>query len=634
MAGRAAQAREAFEASLEISRHIEDPRGLAEARLWLAEADLSLGRTREAEELYTALSPEIERAANLPLIGRLRELAGRLATECGDFAEAVRRFNQAVSIWEMSGDCYHGASAGIQLALAQARTGDLAAARESLRQSRAACKKIGARPLLARVEEARQSLDAERTAASADASSRIISAQTRLLEAEVSPELLMHETARILHHEFAASPVVIFQREEGRAAEPLAWQGYDEEGARRLGQSLRRRKWGEGGEVHEVDCGEAGRLALWLGSRGDLSESLLTLFLKQLKSGLERCRWRPRHVRAAAQDLATPAPQSLALPGMIHRSEAMRRVVEQVHSLCSSDITVLITGESGTGKELVARAIHALSSRAAAPFVPFNCAAMPRELIESHLFGHRRGAFTGAGSGSPGVIGAAAGGTLFLDEVGEMAREVQPKLLRFLQDGEIQRLGETLPRRVDVRVIAATNCNLEEMVAAGEFRADLYYRLNVIQFHLPPLRERREEIPLLVEHFLARYAAQTGRDGISFDPAAMELLKYYDWPGNARQLENEIYRLVALTPTGGRITADLLSPHIAARTGGRRAGAVHVSPSLITLADALAQVKRQLISDSLARHKGNLSKVADELGVSRFGLRKMLSHLQLSRPQG
>lgn len=315
--------------------------------------------------------------------------------------------------------------------------------------------------------------------------------------------------------------------------------------------------------------------------------------------------------------------------GLVYCSEAMKKVVEQVLSLRDSNITVLITGETGTGKELVARAIHAFSKRAAHPFIPFNCASAPRDLIESQLFGYRRGAFTGATADFPGMIGAAEKGTLFLDEIGELAREMQPKLLRFLQNGEIQRLGETAPHIVDVRVLVATNRNLEEMVAAGTFRADLFYRLNVIQFYLPALRERREEIPLLAEHFLALYTAQAEKKEITLAADVMTLLKQYDWPGNARQLENEIQRLVALAANGTEIMAELLSPHIRNQPRIRLVAPLVSASSQPTLAEAIATTERQLITRALTHHKGNISRAAAELGVSRYGLRKMLHRHQL-----
>jgi transcriptional regulator with PAS, ATPase and Fis domain len=341
----------------------------------------------------------------------------------------------------------------------------------------------------------------------------------------------------------------------------------------------------------------------------------------------------PKVSKFVSVDPSSSAAQErtpLSLLGLVYCSEAMKKVIEQILSLQDSNITVLITGETGTGKELVARAIHAYSNRAAYQFIPFNCASAPRELIESQLFGYRRGAFMGATTDFPGMIGAAEKGTLFLDEIGELAREMQPKLLRFLQNGEVQRLGATAPHIIDVRIVAATNRNLEEMVTAGTFRADLFYRLNVIQFYLPALRERREEIPVLAEHFLARYLEQTEKRGITLSTEVMAWLKQYDWPGNARQLENEIQRLVALTPNHTEIVAERLSPHIRNRAQLRLISSPISAPAQQTLAEAIATTERQLITHALNRHNGNISKVAAALGVSRHGLRKMLQRHQIA----
>src|SRR5204862_1159417 len=250
------------------------------------------------------------------------------------------------------------------------------------------------------------------------------------------------------------------------------------------------------------------------------------------------------------------------MPGFIHSSPAMTRLVEEVNKIRSSDVTVLVTGESGTGKELVARAIHALSSRRDKIFVPFNCTAVPKELSEGYLFGYRRGAFTGAVKDSDGVIRAASGGTLFLDEVGDLPIDVQPKLLRFLQEGEIQPLGEQRPIKVDVRIIAATNTDLEEMVTQSRFREDLYYRLNIIRLRVPPLRERRSEIPTIVNYYTNHYAAKFGRKDIQIAPPAIDLLIVADWPGNVRQLCNEVQRLVARAEDGSVITPEQLSPEL------------------------------------------------------------------------
>jgi transcriptional regulator with GAF, ATPase, and Fis domain len=318
----------------------------------------------------------------------------------------------------------------------------------------------------------------------------------------------------------------------------------------------------------------------------------------------------------------------------------MTQLVEEVHKIRSSDVTVLVTGESGTGKELVARAIHAISSRRAKVFVPFNCTAVPKELSEGYLFGYRRGAFTGAVNDSHGVIRTAAGGTLFLDEVGDLPLDVQPKLLRFLQEGEIQPLGEQRPSKVDVRIIAATNTDLEEMVSQGRFREDLYYRLNVIRLRVPPLRERRSEIPTIVNYYVNHYSAKFGRKDIQITPQAVDLLMVSDWPGNVRQLCNEIQRTVARAEDGTIITPAHLSPELkrtsSPTTPSGAASITSLPPSNIqttgtgTLAEALAEVERRMISDALRRHGGNISRAARELGLTRRGLYLKLERHELS----
>jgi len=320
----------------------------------------------------------------------------------------------------------------------------------------------------------------------------------------------------------------------------------------------------------------------------------------------------------------------------------MTRLVEEVHKIRSSDVTVLVTGESGTGKELVARAIHALSSRREKVFVPFNCTAVPKELSEGYLFGYRRGAFTGAVKDSDGVIRTAAGGTLFLDEVGDLPIDVQPKLLRFLQEGEIQPLGEQRPVKVDVRIIAATNTDLEEMVAQGRFREDLYYRLNVIRLRVPPLRERRSEIPTIVNYYVNHYSAKFGRHEVQITPQAIDLLMVAEWPGNVRQLCNEIQRVVARAEDGAVITPEHLSPELR-RMGAPVTPAATVTsignlggPSVtvplqnVTLADALAEVERRMIREALRKHNGNISRAARELGLTRRGLYLKLDRLEMS----
>ena len=319
----------------------------------------------------------------------------------------------------------------------------------------------------------------------------------------------------------------------------------------------------------------------------------------------------------------------------------MTRLVEEVHKIRSSDVTVLVTGESGTGKELVARAIHALSSRRDKVFVPFNCTAVPKELTEGYLFGYRRGAFTGAVKDSEGVIRTAGGGTLFLDEIGDLPIDVQPKILRFLQEGEIQPLGDQRPSKVDVRIIAATNTDLEGMVEQGKFREDLYYRLNVIRLRVPPLRERRSEIPTIINYYVNHYSAKFGRHDIQMTPQAIDLLMVADWPGNVRQLCNEVQRVIARSEDGTVITPEELSSEFR-RMGAPSAPAgsvmsingtgssISVPLQNVTLAEALAEVERRMISAALRKHNGNISRAARELGLTRRGLYLKLDRLEMS----
>jgi transcriptional regulator with GAF, ATPase, and Fis domain len=271
-------------------------------------------------------------------------------------------------------------------------------------------------------------------------------------------------------------------------------------------------------------------------------------------------------------------------------------------------------------------------------FVPFNCTAVPKELSEGYLFGYRRGAFTGAISDSQGVIRTAAGGTLFLDEVGDLPLDVQPKLLRFLQEGEIQPLGEQRPIKVDVRIIPATNTDLERMVAEGRFREDLYYRLNVIRLQVPPLRERRSEIPTIVNHYIDHYSEKFGRRDITITAQAMDLLMVCDWPGNVRQVCNEVQRIIARAEDGTVITPDQLSPELRRMSEHRFSPAGAVSPGSISndtsapvvMSAAVEALERKMIIDTLRNHGGNVSRSARELGITRRGLQLKLSRYGIS----
>jgi DNA-binding NtrC family response regulator len=301
-------------------------------------------------------------------------------------------------------------------------------------------------------------------------------------------------------------------------------------------------------------------------------------------------------------------------------------LLRTVRKLAPSNITVLITGETGTGKELFARALHDSSPRSAKPFIPFNCSAVSRDMLDAQLFGYRKGAFTGAADAFQGVIRAASGGTLFLDEIGEVALDVQPKLLRFLESGEIHPLGEPRPLAVDVRVVAATNANLEQLVDEGRFREDLFYRLNVVRLHVPPLRERREEIPPLVQHYLDRHAREAHKSGLRVADETMEYLILYKWPGNVRQLANEMRRMVALAESHAVLMPEHLSPEIA---GSRRTIPTSERPLAPTefvvrmdqpMSAAMEHLERSMIQYALRLTGGRMEDAAERLGLSRKGL--------------
>jgi len=292
---------------------------------------------------------------------------------------------------------------------------------------------------------------------------------------------------------------------------------------------------------------------------------------------------------------------------------------------------VLITGESGTGKELIARAIHVGSHRSAAMFLPYNCTTTGRDLADSQLFGHRRGAFTGAVSDQPGLVRSAAGGTLFLDEIGDLPLDVQPKLLRFLEQQEIMPVGETKPQRVDVRVLAATNADLEQRVAEGKFREDLYYRLAVIRIHVPPLRDRREEIPHLSTYFLREASERLAKPDTQLSSGTLDVFSQYWWPGNVRQLKNEIQRAVALSAPGGTIEPSHLSPEIGTtRLPGTTMGTGRPHPRTSpNLAAAIEQIEREMIQAALDTTAGNISETARVLGLTRRGLYLKMRRLGL-----
>src|SRR6266540_576856 len=320
------------------------------------------------------------------------------------------------------------------------------------------------------------------------------------------------------------------------------------------------------------------------------------------------------------------AVMSSTLPGMVFSSRAMAEVARAVEKIKDSDSTVLVHGESGTGKELIARAIHRLSRRSEKEFVPFNCSAVPAELIESMLFGHRRGTFTGALSDNSGLIRAAENGTLFLDEVGDLPLALQPKLLRFLQEGEIHTLGDRAPRKVNIRVIAATHKDLEQLIREKTFREDLYYRIATLTIKVPPLRERPEDISALISHFLTYYSRRNDKPIAGITGEAIRVLEEHLWPGNVRELSAEIERLVLYADENGHITPEHISRHILPERYHKQSDQSQTA----NLENLLEDYERRVITETLKRHDCNVAKTSEALGLgSRQTLYKKLKRLAI-----
>ena len=351
--------------------------------------------------------------------------------------------------------------------------------------------------------------------------------------------------------------------------------------------------------------------ALRLGAYDYLTKPLE---LEELKLALERAL---DHTRQARENQEPGRTQSEASSLLLGRSDAMRELVNMVETVAPTEATVLISGESGTGKELVARAIQAASTRRDKPFVTINCAALAENLLESELFGHEKGAFTGADRRREGRFVQAHGGTLFLDEIGEMPLALQAKLLRVLQQGEVQRVGCDETIKVDVRVISATNRVLAEEVAAGRFREDLFYRLNVIGLEVPPLRARREDIPLLASTFLERHAAANRKTIKGFTPQAMDAMLRYGWPGNVRELENAVERAVILS--GGEYIAERALP-----LAVQNASDAPEDEELALGSMSLEDVERKAIEATLSETDDNKSEAARRLGITRATLHSKL----------
>ena len=590
------------------ARELADPLLTSVLALLLIEAYTQMGRTAEAARVLAGLDPAVW-TSSVDLLAETSRVLGLAlcadgATDAG--RQWFERGGQALAsvgnnAWLANLAETHAAAVAARLAVPAERV-EPRGPIDSLppRPGQVVCRLDACTPLVA---------------PRADLSSAFESAAA-IVDSGSYPAVVGRETINALYETRCVSRAALAITRKGQPTEVVSWFGCSWSDAEALvarpPRSIELGSWQDREYVVAVTVpAEAGRLV-----------TLMALERLAAAARFERKARSEERERVALWPIDAGEPPE----DFVFCSSEMTTLVASARRVAGMSITVLLTGETGTGKEMVARVIHGASARATRPFVPFNCTAVPKDLADSHLFGHRKGAFTGAVVDQPGVIRAAVGGTLYLDEIGDLGLDVQPKLLRFLESGEIQPLGDSQPQKVDVRVIASTNRNLDQLVAEGLFRADLFYRLNVVPFHLPPLRERREEVPPLAEHFLIRAAREFGKDRLRLSEETMEYLVLYRWPGNVRQLANEMRRLAAMSETGAVLMPEHLDPAI---TAGRRTVPVDCGPLMPTEvvvrldqphAALIEHAERAQIRYALAQCGGRLEAAAQMLGLSRKGL--------------
>ncbi|MGE3955156.1 MAG: sigma 54-interacting transcriptional regulator [Vicinamibacterales bacterium] len=601
--------------------------------------DAAESRLKQAANQLEPRSAPATWAEYLRLRGTLHEQRGRAS-------EAYHDYAQSATLLDLLGERYLAAQSRLAMGRLVARAGARTMAQRHLDSAAAVFQRLRATRDIFDTEAARRLLSSVGTGediiAQPDADDALV---RRVVEAAELPELLDRETVATMLEASDGTAAVLFVNSPSgvRIVESL---GCDAQAARAhalaaLDGTLERQP---NAFVDPLGRQPEGLRTIAVVAKHPLGYPIvrrLRMLAAVARQGFALCTARDRS--AAPPGPSADRTLDTVLPGFLCASVAMNRVVDQIQRLQGNDLTVLITGESGTGKELVARAIHQGSHRSEALFLPYNCTTTGRDLADSQLFGHRRGAFTGAVSDQPGLIRSAVGGTLFLDEIGDLPLDVQPKLLRFLEQSEIMPVGDSRPIRVDVRVIAATNADLEQRVTEGRFREDLYYRLGVIRIHVPPLRERREEIPHLATLFLREAAERLNKPDVTLSTEVLDLFAEYWWPGNVRQLKNEIHRIVAMSAPGHPVDPSSVSPEIVAT----RVPETPVLPATTTaqatrrprpqgqtLAGAIEQVEREFIQDALMSAAGNISEAARILGLTRRGLYLKLRRLGLDgRPE-
>ena len=616
-----------------------------QATLIAAEALIVEHRLSEAERRLITVADAVDPRVAPASWGEYLRLRGAVHAKSGSGADAYHDFSQSAALLDLLGERYQSALSHLALGRFVAETGARSVAERHLNSALAIFEQLGAERDIADTHAAQQLLGMAGTGvdviSSADADDAIV---RRLVDASAIPDLLVRETASALLDASSADHSVLYSQMGSGEILVMAAVGCSADTAREMARSaVNGGPYGRGGVfvVEPLGRDKHGPLFGLVASPRPIGHPVmrqLRTIAAVARQGFALCAARDRTIPVAAGVAAVRSLEPL-LPGFLSASAAMARLVEQIERLQGNDLTVLITGESGTGKELIARAIHVGSHRSSAVFLPYNCTTTGRDLADSQLFGHRRGAFTGAVSDQPGLVRAAATGTLFLDEIGDLSLDVQPKLLRFLEQQEIMPIGETKPQKVDVRVLAATNADLEQRVSEGKFREDLYYRLAVIRIHVPPLRQRQEEIPHLSAYFLREAAEQLGKPDVQLSSDTLDLFMQYWWPGNVRQLKNEIQRAVAMSAPGETIEPTHVSPEITAvrqpaRTDTPSSQVRRSAQADENLASAIEQVERDMIQSALDRARGNISETARALGLTRRGLYLKLRRLGLdARPE-
>jgi len=612
------------------------PADAVHTNLAACEALVSAGHIERAAERLDECEARLDPRLSPAAWGEFLRVRGTIHERRQQPSAAYHDFAQSVSVFDLVGERYQAALSQFALGRLAAGTGSQASAEQYFDRAASVFESLGARTDRDAVGAAKAQLSLLASPVTTTPSFQDEAAIRRLVDATVMPELLARETASALLELTEGRASVVFLTPSGNDPHILATAGCDEEGGRRIASAALQgaRTYLDGAlMVESLGRDASGARSCAIVTPTQLAETAayrFRMFATVARQGFDVCALRERPLRP----LEPVHERSLEplFPGFVCASPAMSRVAEQIQRLQAHTLTVLITGESGTGKDLVARAIHGGSPRRAASFLPYNCTTTTRELADSQLFGHRRGSFTGAVSDQQGLIRAAEGGTLFFDEIGDLPLDVQPKLLRFLEQGEIMPVGETRPRAVDVRVLAATNADLEQRVAEGTFREDLYYRLSVIRIHVPPLKERREEIPHLVTYFLRDACERLGKADVQLSSTALEVLTRYWWPGNVRQLRNEIQRAVALSPPGGTVTPDHLSPDLVAPARASTEAAAGMSIPVGNLAARIEEVERQVITAALRQTSGNISETARLLGLTRRGLYLKMNRLRVDSP--